>query len=257
MAAPPKGPKGARQAWDLIEQYMECAKKKDSACLREKLDALDPLKKHGCPMIAEEFRSRGEELLPHLATALVELRCEEAVPLAVEFLSSRENEGRGPVAVIFAQTKEEALVEPISGMIKKGRPFDKEKGCEALGIMGKDGGIPALVLATKDKFFSVRLQAAASLANFKSDESRNALCALLENDTNSGVRLKAAASLGKSGDVYAVPCLWKGLNDKVGAVVTASHQALVAVAGLDVGLKPDAWEMWWNKNKPKKKKRRY
>ena len=253
-ALPPRKPNASQQAWGVVEQLLECSKKKDSACIREKLDELQTHAKHACGYIAEEFRSQDEEMREPLATALVELKCKETAELAFDFLSSKENEGRGPISVIFAATKDKALVEPISQMVKRGRPFDKEKGCVALALIGDEAGVPALVKATKDPFFSVRLQAAESLRHFPGDASRGALCRTLAEDKNSGVRGKAAESLSELKDIKSVPCLWAGLNDKTGAVKTATHRALVTVSGVDVGLNADAWEMWWDKNKPEKKR---
>jgi len=249
-----KPKKGGKKLLSLVESFKQCIKSKDQQCRKQKLQELEAHAKRACPLLADELRQGTEEIQPALAGALVQLKCTQTLEVARELLASPDCEVRGLLAVEFAVTRDKNLVEPVGKLISTGRPYDKEKACAALAVMGHKEGVPALVRACGDSFFSVRLQAADSLGGFATTESREALCKLVEADANSGVRVKAAQSLELVKDINAVPCLTKALNDDVGMVKTAVHKALIATTGLDVGMSPEAWEKWWDRNKPRKRR---
>jgi len=254
LEGPPKKPPKKPPVDQFVQKYIECAGANDSSCLRDMMEQMSADSQAACTTLASRIEGETEEAQPNLAAAMADLKCPQIVATASKLLANVESDVRGPLCVQFARTKDKALVELVSQLVKAGRPFDKEKGCEALAILGYKEAIPTLVEATSDSFFSVRLQAAAALGDFKSDEAREALCRLVTEDQNSGVRVKAAESLGKLKDLASVPCLTKALESKTGLVLTAVHVALIAVTGLDVGMDPVAWQQWWEKNKPQKRR---
>ena len=253
-----KPSKGSKKVHFLVQTYLECAVKKDSACMRESLGDMDnsKLRKPSCALLASRFPELGEEVHVAAAAALAELYCEEVAQVAVGVFSQTDIDTRGAVAAELARTKNRKLVAPIKELVEKGRPYDKEKGCEALALIGDKEAIPVLVKASSNSMFSVRVAATQALAVFPSNEAREALCAIVTADTNTGVRAKAADSLAILKDMKSVPSLIKALADKENAVKIAVHRALVAVTGLDVGTDVESWTRWWEKNKPTKKRRR-
>jgi HEAT repeat protein len=236
-----------------LEKIVECALSRDSACIRSQLDILKERGDKACTVIAARLMETEQKAWPELGEALVRNKCPQLVKLTKQVFAITESDYRGPFAAKVAISKNKALVEPIEKLIRTGRPYDKEKGCEALAILGDDKAVPTLVQAAGNGMFSVRLQAATALAVFPGDASRDKLCAMATQDSNSGVRIKAAESLGKLKDSKAVPCLITVLEDNAGRVKTAAHQALIAITELDVGLDPEAWTKWWKKQQPKKR----
>ena len=239
-----------------LEKVVECAASRDSACLRTQLDVLKERGDKACSVIAARLMETDQKAWPVLGEALARNKCPQLLELARLVFADTESDYRGPFAAEAAKSKNKALVEPIAELVRTGRPYDKEKGCEALAVLGDEKAVPVLVQAAGNGMFSVRLQAATALAVFPGDASRDKLCTMATGDSNSGVRIKASDSLGKLKDSKAVPCLIKVLKDNTGQVKTAAHQALVAITGLDVGLDSEAWTKWWDKNQPRKRGQR-
>jgi HEAT repeat protein len=241
---PAKGPVGETQVTALAE----CGAKRDSACIREQMDALKGIGTMACPTLASTFTATPEAGQLALADALVALKCSEVADVARAAFANRDSDNRGPLAVSFAASKSEALLPEIQQLVESGRPYDREKGCEALAILGLDAAVPGLVKATGHGLYSVRQQAAKALGAFQGEAARNALCTLVAEDSNIGVRIEATRALATQKDPQSVPCLIKGLGDSSGPVKTAAHKALNDVTGLDVGIEVEAWQKWWEKN---------
>jgi len=192
-----------------------------------------------------------------LAEAMVAIKCTESISVAKAAFKNSDADNRGPLAVAFAQSKYEELLPAIQELVNTGRPYDRERGCEALAILGSDEAIPTLVGAAGHGLYSVRQQAARALGSFQGEAARNALGKLLTSDSNIGVRIEAAKAIGTQKDMLSVPALIKGLGDSSGPVKTAVHKAIIDVTGLDIGMDPEAWEKWWAKNQPEKPRKRW
>jgi HEAT repeat protein len=243
-----------KKAEAAVTALVECAADPAGACVRDCIEKVEAAGGKACPLLAGRFAESEEAVQLLLAQGLTALKCPELTKVAETAFNNADADNRGPLAVIFAQSKDEGLVAPISALVKSGRPFDREKGCEALAMLGRPEAVPAIVDATRHALFSVRLQAAQALASFPDETARAALCGLLAADKNTGVRVKAAESLGRHKQKEAVPCMIAGLEDESGAVKTATHRALIEAAGLDIGMDPEAWTKWWEKNKPTKRR---
>ena len=259
-AADSSGRKPSKKDRKAVEKaaaaFLECAKKKDVACLETKLEELKAKPQLACGELLGHLEAKKLEVHRWVARALVACKCKEGVDIAIDLLGLPDWEFKAELVTEFAPSKDKRLLEPVSKLVDKGRPFEREMGCKALGVLGIPEAIPVLVRATSHSMFSVRLEAARALGEFKDKRSTDTLCALVTNDSNAGVKKQSADSLAKLKDLQSVPCLAKGLNDRVGLVVTACHEALKAVTGVDVGIAPLAWEQWWDKNKPAKKRGR-
>ncbi len=240
-----------------ITALAECGATRDSACIREHREALANMGVKACPQLASSLPENAEAGQTSLAEAMVALKCPELLAVATAAFKNTDADNRGPLAVAFAQSKAEKLLPAVQELVRSGRPYDREKGCEALAIMGNDKAIPTLVEATGHGLYSVRQQAARALGSFQGEAARDALAKLLTSDSNIGVRIEAAGAMGIQKDMLSVPALIKGLADDSGPVKTAVHKALIDVTGLDIGIDPEAWEKWWAKNQPAAPRKRW
>lgn len=250
---PGKGP----DAKPHITALAECGAKRDSACLREHREALENIGGKACPQLAQILPETAEGGQVALAEAMVALKCPEIAKVAAAAFKNTDADNRGPLAVAFAPSKSGDLLDAIQELVRNGRPYDREKGCEALAIIGDDKAISTLVEAAGHGLYSVRQQAARALGSFQGEAARNALARLLTGDSNIGVRIEAAGAIGTQKDPLSVPALIKGLADDSGPVKTAVHKALIDVTGLDIGMDPEAWEKWWAKNQPAAPRKRW
>ncbi len=248
--------KDRKAAAKAAAEFLECAKNKDVACLEGKLEELKQKPKLACDELLGHLEAKQLEVHRWVARALVACKCKEGVDIAIDLLGLPDWEFKAELAAEFAASKDKRLLEPLSRLVDNGRPYEREMGCKALGVLGLAEAVPVLARATTHSMFSVRLEAARSLGEFKGKVATETLCALVTNDNNAGVKKQSADSLAKLKDLQSVPCLTKGLGDRVGLVVTACHEALKTVTGVDVGIAPMAWEQWWEKNKPAKKRGR-
>jgi HEAT repeat protein len=100
---------------------------------------------------------------------------------------------------------------------------------QALGRLGDDRALEALLLALKDRDLMVREDAAAALSRYNSQAAFEALLAALQqkDDVRSWmVRRFAAEALGRLGDRRAVPALLVALRDGSDLVRPAVARAL-------------------------------
>jgi HEAT repeat protein len=250
---PGKGPK----AEPHVTALAECGAKRDSACIREHREALESIGTKACPALVEGLTSVAEAGQTALADAMVAIKCTEIKAVAEAAFKNTDADNRGPLAVAFAQSKNVELLPAIQELVKSGRPYDRERGCEALAILGNDDAVPTLVDAAGHGLYSVRQQAARALGSFQGEAARNALGTLVTTDSNIGVRIEAAKAIGSQKDKLSVPALIKGLGDSSGPVKTAVHKAIIDVTGLDIGMDPEAWEKWWQKNQPAAPRKRW
>ena len=259
-AADSEGRRPSKKVRKAVEktaaEFLECAKQKDVACLEAKLAELRKNPKLACGELLGHLEAKKLKVHRWVARSLVACKCTEGVEIAVDLLGLPDWEFKAETAAEFALSGDKRLLEPVAKLVDTGRPYEREMGCKALGILGLPEAVPVLVRATGHSMFSVRLEAARALGEFEDKRSTETLCSLLSKEANAGVKKQSADSLARLKDLQSVPCLAKGLNDRVGLVVTACHEALKAVTGVDVGIAPLAWEQWWEKNKPAKKRGR-
>jgi len=241
----------------MVENLVDLSNRKDAPGVDQVIAELKG-EKASCVLLAEAFGApdRPEHVQLDIARAMVDLKCPDVRALALKVLGDVDKENRGAFAVIFARTKDNELTAPTAALAGSSRPFDKEMACDALQLLGDKAGIPALVKATQDSFFSVRQKAAAALASFPSPEAREALCRLATADSNIGVQQKAMESLGTLADIQSVPCLIDVLRGRPGAATLAAHAALQKVTGMDLGTDASAWDSWWEKYKKDHKPRK-
>jgi HEAT repeat protein len=252
-APKPQPNKKTPAAQQVVTDYLACLNAPDGKCM-EVTEKLRKNAEAACPLLAAEFENADEELKAKLADKLGEFKCKEGVAAAVKYLSSEDGENRGEVAVGLSKSGAAPLVEPTIALLRTGRPFDKEKACEALANLRNATAVPALVAATQESMFAIRMQAALALGKFPGPDSRAALCSLHAQDVNPGVRVNAAMALGEQKDIEAIPCLAKGLEDRIGTVQNAAYEALKATAGLDLGMASEPWTLWYERNKPVKRR---
>ncbi len=250
---PGKGPKAEPHVTGLAE----CGAKRDSACIREHREALEAIGTKACPALVKGLSTVEEAGQTALAEAMVAIKCTEIIAVAEAAFKNTDVDNRGPLAVAFAQSKNGDLLPGIQELVKSGRPYDRERGCEALAILGNDDAIPTLVEAAGHGLYSVRQQAARALGSFQGEAARNALGKMVTSDSNIGVRIEAAKAIGAQKDKLSVLALIKGLSDSSGPVKTAVHKAIIDVTGLDIGMDPEAWEKWWQKNQPAAPRKRW
>ena len=107
--------------------------------------------------------------------------------------------------------------------------FDKPKTkAVAVGAIGHNTTVPALISALRDRNFTERLTAAVSLRKI-GDKSAAPLLRKALKDRHAFVRGNAVEALGNIGDNSAAPELREALKDNVGYVRSAAVAALVKI----------------------------
>ncbi|MEM3031127.1 MAG: HEAT repeat domain-containing protein [Candidatus Micrarchaeia archaeon] len=100
----------------------------------------------------------------------------------------------------------------------------------ALGMIGDDKAVPALIECLNDGNREVRGNATEALGHMKDRRSVPALIEKLE-DENARVRFSAALSLGRIGDARALPALRKALLEDPDVMVRTYAAASIGVIG--------------------------
>ena len=232
----------------LAEEYLACAKEKKAECMEAILGKLKKHKQLSCEELVGHLETNKLHVHVGVGRALAGMKCEAGIEVALDLLQLPDWEHKAETAITFAASKDKRLLTPLMNLAEKGaRPYHRESACKALAEMGMEDAVPALVKASGHAMFSVRLAAAQALAKFATPAARTRLCKMLESDDNAGVKVESAKALGTHKQMAAVPCLSKGLNDPVGLVQTASHEALKEATGLDLGLNPISWGQWYDK----------
>lgn len=99
-------------------------------------------------------------------------------------------------------------------ILKTGNVEEKEKAIDALGKMGSDAreAVPLLIQAIKED--ALCWTAVSALGNIGGKKAANVLSKSLIEDSDMGVRMRAATALGKVKDVDTIPALRKALKDR-------------------------------------------
>jgi HEAT repeat protein len=99
---------------------------------------------------------------------------------------------------VLGVSKEASAVDPLSRLVKEGRPEARVAAARALGGIGDRTAAPVLIEALDDYTWEVRAQAARSLGRLRSAEAAPRLVARL-NDRIWWVRHHAGYALGAIG----------------------------------------------------------
>jgi HEAT repeat protein len=181
------------------------------------------------------------------AVLVGKLKHEAVVPALLEALTTgKQMELRACAATGLAHTKSREAVDPLINALADPAPPGRESAAWALGAIGDRRATEALVAMTReDKESAVRYSAVMALKDIADPAAAEALMedlhspdpsarvltidallglkdarcvpsliAVLQNDTYSTVRQRAAFALGYMEDLRAVPVLVEGLRDK-------------------------------------------
>jgi HEAT repeat protein len=107
----------------------------------------------------------------------------------------------------------------------EGDPVIRSSATLALGFVGGDQSVAALIKALETDVPIVAMEAAASLGRLGRYEAIKPLCDALQN-SDSNVRANAATALGLLGGEKAVSCLKSAEKDKDPFVQAAAKEAL-------------------------------
>lgn len=142
------------------------------------------------------------------------------------------------VAVLYRRSaaKALALIAPAKAVPELAARLDADSDrgvrqslVKALGRLGDDQGLAALLKALEDRDLQVCQEAALALSRFNSPAAYDALLEALNRKGGRDtwqVRRLAAHALGKLGDRRAVPALIASLRDESDLVVPAAAEAL-------------------------------
>jgi HEAT repeat protein len=114
-------------------------------------------------------------------------------------------------------------------ILKSGDESEREDAINALGEIGPDAAaaVPVVIEAIKED--ALCWAAVEALGEIKGKEAMQALSKALLNDTDVGVRMRAAMSLAKISDRESVPTLINALRDRDEMVRSGAVEALGAI----------------------------
>lgn len=104
-------------------------------------------------------------------------------------------------------------------------PVNRSATALALGFIGQDQGITALITSLKNDVPIVAMEAAASLDRLGISKAIGPLCEAIRNP-DENIRAAACTALGTLGGETATSCLKDAVNDKNTFVQTAANEAL-------------------------------
>ncbi len=248
LAAETKKKPSPVQKW--VSELAECAAINDGKCVAGLTDSLKKSAKEACPLLAASLGTTDRQAAL-VVEAMADLACPQTVAVALDYVGKSESETRMEVFEAACLMRDKAVLPMAEQILGGNRGYEKERVCFALGRMKLDEALPLLLKASADGIYVVRQMAAIALGNYKGKSVTEVLCKLATADSNAGVRTQAVHSLKSVADWNTIPCLIQALGDREPDVHFAAHEAIMAVAGLDLGTKPGAWSDWW-KNGAKK-----
>lgn len=144
-----------------------------------------------------------------------------------EWLESSERQTAGSFAEWVRNGKEMPDIENrlIRILEHEGDPVIRSAAALALGFVGGDQSVAALVNALETDVPIVAMEAAASLGRSGRSEAIELLCEALKN-SDSNVRANACTALGLLGGEKAVSCLKSAEKDNDPFVQAAANEAL-------------------------------
>lgn len=145
---------------------------------------------------------------------------------------------------------ESPLVEPLAALLTDEYWDIREAAADTLFFVGDSRAVEALILALDDEVWIVRANAAQALGHIGDNRAAEPLIGALE-DPHDWVRMEAARALGWIGDSRAVGPLITVLQDEEQGPRLRAAEALGEITQEDFRYDNEAWQKWWEENKPK------
>ena len=111
-----------------------------------------------------------------------------------------------------------------------------------LGELDTETALSALLIASKDREFEVRLASIRSLQNRSEDLAGQVLAGLASSDSNINVRIRATAALGRYDTAITKQVLADVIKDPNPAIQLRAAEALATMTGQDFGTDIRAWQ---------------
>ncbi|MBI5116813.1 HEAT repeat domain-containing protein [Candidatus Poribacteria bacterium] len=166
--------------------------------------------------------------------ALYEIGSPSSRDIFVQGLNDEEPKARKYAAIALGNVKDPAAGKALAiAMQRESDENVRRMIASALGKVGSEYAVSALVDAIPHETESVRTDIAVALGEIKTPEAVQALVGLL-SDPSANVRSKAAASLGATKDPSATRALAGALKDRAAIVRRQASQALVNAADASV-----------------------
>lgn len=190
----------------------------------------DAILKIGRPAVAallEILESDNDtDLKPDAIVLLGRLKSERAAKPLVELLASgRAPELRGPIAEALGLIGDERSLSAVIPLLKDPDDRVRAQAAATLSRIPHAQSLRALLQGLQDPHEDVRKRCAAALGDIGDPRAGSALIALL-NDPHQETRIAAAEALGRIGDDRAVPALISMLADEDESVVQKAILAL-------------------------------
>jgi hypothetical protein len=206
-----------------------------------------PLLGHSATQVREATvltlgRTRSAKVLEVIRTDGLELKSPLALANAVRVLG-------------YCRDKE--AVDELLGLIDHGHWLVRANVCTALGTLGPKEAIdPLAAKVARDSSPKVNIAAMQALAGFDEVAGRVAHVVAPELGASAWqVRVAAAKTLGRMGQMSTVEDLIIRMENEAGRVREECHDALKKITRDDLGRKPKFWRDWWEKEKEKARKR--
>ncbi len=97
----------------------------------------------------------------------------------------------------------------------------------------------------RERLVALLAAVAGGIAQFRDEDAVRQLVLRFSSDRDVDQRLALAAAFETSRSRLAVPALIQRLGVSEGRLRNAVHQALIAIAGKDLGEKASDWKAWW------------
>ncbi|NEO31400.1 MAG: TIR domain-containing protein [Symploca sp. SIO3C6] len=153
------------------------------------------------------------------AQVLGKIGSQAAIPALIRTLEDKY------CAAEFLEYQDSSMCESMAEFLEYQNSSMRERAAEALGNIGSQAAVPALIKTLEDQDCSVRGRAAEALGNIGSQAAVPALIKTLE-DQDCSVCGRAAESLGNIGSQAAVPALIRALEDQDSSVRERVAEAL-------------------------------
>lgn len=189
--------------------------------------------------LARATRSGDARLCSHAVTAIGEIETPQAEAMLLEILQNNKTAIRCAAASALGYRKSLAAVEPLIELYNSDDTHTdlRSEAIRALGTIGDARARPHIIAATKDKEFSVRLQAVYVLKKSKDASVEQVLTDVLDEENLQSVALSALIENGVETEVIAPdgnPLLvWAALHQKCNVIDLAASGADVNAVDKD------------------------
>jgi HEAT repeat protein len=206
------------------------------------------------PLLITEIESKGKCLKNSInALGRFGTAGSPAVSSLVSLLNSENDEVRELAAEALGNIGEPAS-EAIPALINSLNDDKKEVWCEAVVALSKIGEIPAetapALASLLDKGDCMgALIDTLELMGPSAAQAVPALIKILDHEFMWRSAVQALGAIGPAG-IDAVPALIHMLETGNYGKREAAQKALVQIIGQDLGDQPEAWQKWWEENKP-------